>query len=81
MKYMTCCVVFFAVPVSVININFRFSVTKDLEEINSDVVASSLVYLETKVCTKLSSLSLCIAVPLCAFLFHYFTAVGCHPTV
>ena len=46
---MTCCVVFFAVPASVRIINFRFSVTKDLEEINPDVVASSLVSLETKV--------------------------------
>ena len=71
----------FAVPASVITINFRFSVTKDLEEINPDVVASSLVSLETMVCAKLFFLNLCIAVSFYAFFFHYSTAVGCHPAV
>ena len=49
---MLICALLFAVPASVIAINFRFSVARNLEDINPDVVESSLVSLETQVCGK-----------------------------
>ena len=65
----------FAVPTGVITVNIRFSVARNLEEINPDVVKSSLVSLETQVNGKTFYLKQCIVIILCQFVPFLFITV------